>query len=42
MTVNAFAGDEEKSRQAGRNVYLSKLLEISAVPAAMNEILNHA
>lgn len=41
MTANAFAEDEEKSRQAGMNAHLSKPLEISAVLAAMNEILNH-
>lgn len=41
MTANAFAEDEEKSRQAGMNVHLSKPLEISAVLAAMNEIFNH-
>ena len=40
MTANAFAEDEEKSRQAGMNAHLSKPLEISAVLAAMNEILN--
>ena len=41
MTANAFAEDEEKSRAAGMNAHLSKPLEISAVLAAMNEILNH-
>ncbi len=41
MTANAFAEDEEKSLQAGMNAHLSKPLEISAVLAAMNEILNH-
>ena len=41
MTANAFAEDEEKSREAGMNAHLSKPLEISAVLAAMNEILNH-
>ncbi len=41
MTANAFAEDAEKSRQAGMNAHLSKPLEISAVLAAMNEILNH-
>ena len=41
MTANAFAEDEEKSRQAGMNAHLSKPLEISAVLAAMNEIFNH-
>ncbi len=41
MTANAFAEDEEKSRLAGMNAHLSKPLEISAVLAAMNEILNH-
>ncbi len=41
MTANAFAEDEEKSRQAGMNAHLSKPLEISAVLAAMNKILNH-
>ena len=41
MTANAFAEDEEKSRQAGMNAHLSKPLEISAVLAAMDEILNH-
>lgn len=40
MTANAFAEDEEKSRKAGMNAHLSKPLEISAVLAAMNEILN--
>ena len=40
MTANAFAEDEEKSRQAGMNAHLSKPLEISAVLAAMNEILS--
>ncbi len=40
MTANAFAEDEEKSRQAGMNAHLSKPLEISAVLTAMNEILN--
>lgn len=40
MTANAFAEDEEKSRRAGMNAHLSKPLEISAVLAAMNEILN--
>ena len=40
MTANAFAEDEEKSRQAGMNAHLSKPLEISAVLEAMNEILN--
>ena len=39
MTANAFAEDEEKSLQAGMNAHLSKPLEISAVLAAMNEIL---
>lgn len=39
MTANAFAEDEEKSIQAGMNAHLSKPLEISAVLAAMNEIL---
>ncbi len=39
MTANAFADDEEKSRQAGMNAHISKPLEISAVLAAMNEIL---
>ena len=42
MTANAFAEDEEKSRQAGMNAHLSKPLEISAVLAAMNEILNRS
>ncbi len=41
MTANAFAEDAEKSREAGMNAHLSKPLEISAVLAAMNEILNH-
>ena len=40
MTANAFAEDEEKSRQAGMNAHLSKPIETSAVLAAMNEILN--
>ena len=40
MTANAFAEDEEKSRQAGMNAHLSKPLETSAVLAAMNEIFN--
>ena len=40
MTANAFAEDEEKSRQAGMNAHISKPIEISAVLAAMNEILN--
>ncbi len=40
MTANAFAEDEEKSRQAGMNAHLSKPLEISAVLEAMNETLN--
>ncbi len=40
MTANAFAEDEEKSRQAGMNAHLSKPLEISAVLEAMDEILN--
>ncbi len=39
MTANAFAEDEEKSIRAGMNAHLSKPLEISAVLAAMNEIL---
>ena len=42
MTANAFAEDEEKSRQAGMNAHLSKPLETSAVLAAMNEIFNHS
>ncbi len=42
MTANAFAEDAEKSRQAGMNAHLSKPLEISAVLAAMNEILNNS
>ncbi len=41
MTANAFAEDEEKSRQAGMNLHLSKPLEVSAVLAAMNEVLNN-
>lgn len=40
MTANAFAEDEEKSRQAGMNAHLSKPLETSAVLAAMSEILD--
>ncbi len=40
MTANAFAEDEEKSRQAGMNAHLSKPLETSAVLAAMNEIFD--
>ncbi len=42
MTANAFAEDEEKSRQAGMNAHLSKPLETSAVLAAMNEIFNRS
>ena len=41
MTANAFAEDEEKSKEAGMSAHISKPLEISAVLAAMNEILNH-
>ncbi len=41
MTANAFAEDEEKSRQAGMNAHLSKPLETSAVLAAINEVLKH-
>ncbi len=40
MTADAFAEDAEKSRRAGMNAHLSKPIEISAVLAAMNEILN--
>ena len=40
MTANAFAEDEEKSRQAGMNAHLSKPLETSAVLAAMNEVFD--
>ena len=39
MTANAFAEDAEKSREAGMNAHLSKPLEVSAVLAAMSEIL---
>lgn len=42
MTANAFAEDEEKSRQAGMNAHLSKPLETSAVLAAMNEIFDRS
>ncbi len=40
MTANAFAEDEEKSKEAGMNAHLSKPLETSAVLAAMNEVFN--
>ena len=40
MTADAFAEDAEKCRRAGMNAHLSKPIEISAVLATMNEILN--
>ncbi len=40
MTANAFAEDEEKSKEAGMNAHLSKPLETSAVLAAMNEVFD--
>ncbi len=40
MTANAFAEDAERSRQAGMDAHIPKPLEIAAVYATLNEILN--
>ena len=39
MTVNAFAEDAEKSRQAGMDAHIPKPLEIATVYATLNKIL---
>ncbi len=40
MTANAFAEDEEKSRQAGMNAHIPKPLDIATVYTTMNKILH--
>lgn len=41
MTANAFAEDEEKSKQAGMNVHISKPLDVKVVYEQLSSFLTH-
>lgn len=42
MTANAFAEDEEKSRQAGMNIHISKPLDVKVVYERLSSFLTHS